>query len=69
MAIKSIQERYKYLRFMYTCLESASSEGNTCIDPMFYHYPEDPRVYDDMEGTFMVGDVLKVTPFMELKKD
>ena len=69
MATASIKERYKYLRFMYTCLESAKSEANTCIDPLFYHFPNDERVYEDMEESFMVGDVLKVTPFMDLKKE
>lgn len=69
MAIASIQERYKYMRFMYQCLQSASQDGNTCIDPLFFHYPTLEGTFDDIESTFMVGDVLKVSPVMELKKE
>lgn len=37
----SIRERYRFLRSLYTCLYEVSEKGGSCIDPLFYHYPED----------------------------
>lgn len=51
--------------FMYQCLFSASQDGNTCIDPLFFHYPEVDMAFYDNESTFMVGDALKVSPVLQ----
>jgi len=52
----SIQDRYSWLRLQYTCLYEVSKNGGTCFDPLFYHYPNDPEVYNDIEGSFMVAN-------------
>lgn len=60
-AILSIRERYKYLMFMYTCMFS-TKDGNTCFDPMLFHYPDQNNSYTNIERSFIVGDALKVSP-------
>eukprot|EP00350_Pseudokeronopsis_sp_OXSARD2_P008340 CAMPEP_0170555920 /NCGR_PEP_ID=MMETSP0211-20121228/14669_1 /TAXON_ID=311385 /ORGANISM="Pseudokeronopsis sp., Strain OXSARD2" /LENGTH=62 /DNA_ID=CAMNT_0010865949 /DNA_START=99 /DNA_END=283 /DNA_ORIENTATION=+ len=55
MAKESLFDRYQYLRHMYTCLFEANQYGGSCIDPLFFYYPEDESLYDNIEESFMVG--------------
>ena len=45
IANNSIYDRYQYLRHMYTCLFEVSQWGGSCIDPLFYYYPEDDNTF------------------------
>ena len=58
-------DRYQYLRHMYTCLFEVSQWGGSCIDPLFFFYPQDDNLYTNVEKTFMVGGALKVSPILE----
>lgn len=58
-------DRYSYVRLMYTCLFEASMWGTTCYDPLFFHYPTDDKLYDDIESTFMVANNIKVSPILK----
>lgn len=71
MAITSLQIRYKYLMFTYGCLARAQSDGATCFDPLFFHYPEieNNLMNMSMESTFIVGDALKISPVLEKQGD
>ena len=70
MAVAAIKERYKYLMFMYGCLAEAEASGTTCVDPLFFHYPEIPELYNmSMESTFIVGDAIKVSPVLEKQQE
>lgn len=40
-------------------------EGYTCFDPLFFHFPNDPTTFQDIDHTFIVGDALKVSPVLE----
>lgn len=62
MAIESIKERYKYLMLMQTCLKTAEETGNTCFDPLFFHYPDASQ--DDIEHTFIAANSIKVSPVL-----
>lgn len=64
-AISAIQDRYQYLRHMYTCLYEVSQWGGSCIDPAFYYYPTDDNLYQDPSASFMVGGALLVTPVLQ----
>lgn len=64
MAKKAMQDRYSWLRAVYTCLFEVSKNGGTCFDPLFFHFPTDPETYNDIEGSFMVANKLKVTPVL-----
>lgn len=61
----AMTQRYMYLRHMYTCLFEASQTGQTCFDPLLFHYPDDDEVYNNIENTFIVGDALKIAPVLE----
>lgn len=61
----SMLKRYSFVRMMYTCLFEASMWGTTCFDPMFFHYPTDPKLYDDVESSFMVANNVKVSPILK----
>ena len=52
---------------MFTCLYESSISGQTCFDPLLFHYPNDNNVSDSnqTEHSFIVGDALKVTPVLE----
>lgn len=50
---------------MYTCLFEASQNGGTCIDPLFFHYPNDEELYKDYEESFIVAGAIKVSPILE----
>jgi alpha-glucosidase (family GH31 glycosyl hydrolase) len=50
---------------MYTCLYEVSQWGGSCIDPLFYYYPEDDNLFTNIEESFMVGGALKVSPIYE----
>ena len=50
---------------MYTCLFEVSQNGGSCIDPLFYYYPDDDNTYTDVEHTFMVGGAIKVSPVLD----
>ena len=50
---------------MYTCLFQASQTGETCFDPLMFHYPEHESTFRDMENTFIVANSLKVTPVLD----
>ena len=47
--------------FLYTCMFS-TKDGNTCFDPMLFHYPDEEEAYNNIEQNFIVGDALKVSP-------
>ena len=69
MARAAIYDRYRYVKFLYTCLFEASKTGQTCYDPLLFHYPEAADSYRDTEATFMVGDAIKVSPMLEMSHD
>ena len=49
---------------MYTCLFEASVDGGSCIEPVFFYYPEDDKLFYNVEESFMVGGALKVSPIL-----
>ena len=65
MAKQSIIDRYQYARFVYGCLFESSETGRTCFDPLLFHYPNLEKAYENIESSFMVGDVIKVSPVLE----
>lgn len=65
----SVLDRYTYARFVYGCLFDSSTTGQTCFDPLLFHYPELALSYTDIENTFMVGDVVKVSPILKSLKE
>lgn len=65
MAKYSISDRYMYAQFVYECLFAASQSGQTCFDPLLYHYPSLPHSYSDIEHTFIINDAIKVSPVLQ----
>lgn len=65
MAFYSLQDRYKFARFVYECLFASSQDGQTCFDPLLYHYPQVPHSYSDIEHTFLINDAIKVSPVLQ----
>ena len=63
-ARNALYDRLQYSRHMYTCLFQASVTGQSCFDPLMFHWPEDRETFKDPEHSFMVGESLKVTPVL-----
>ena len=38
--------------------------GYTCFDPLFYHYPQDDQLHQDIESHFIFVNAMKVTPIL-----
>jgi len=53
---------------MYTCLFEAYDHGNTCFDPLIFHYPIG-ELYKTVEASYIVGDALKVSPKLQAGND
>lgn len=64
IAKAAIQDRYRYLRHVYTCLFEVNQWGGTCFDPLFYYYPTDDNLFQNIEESFMVGGAIKVSPIL-----
>lgn len=64
-AINAINDRMQYLRQLYTCLHDASESGQTCFDPLFFHYPTDNETFENIEHSFIYANALKVTPVLK----
>jgi alpha-glucosidase len=66
IAMNALHNRLQYIRQIYTCLFEANQEGGTCVDPLFYHYPEDPYTFDptQTENSFILAGALKVVPVL-----
>lgn len=66
-AKNALSNRLQYVRHLYTCLFEASQNGGTCIDPLLFHFPDDPKVFDpsNTENSFLIGSALKVSPVLE----
>ena len=65
MSVNAMFERLRYQRLLYTCLFDAQMSGESCVEPLFFHYPTDDETYKDMEHSFMYANALKVTPVLE----
>ena len=52
---------------MYTCMYEASDSGQSCFDPLLFHYPENDDVFNSSttENSFIVADALLVHPVLE----
>lgn len=64
-ASNALYDRLTYNRMMYTCLFEASISGETCFDPLFFHFPEMMDTDFDMEGNFIAGNAVKVSPVLQ----
>jgi hypothetical protein len=65
MAKSSLMERLRYSRQLYTCLFEAQSAGETCFDPMLFHFPTDDMTFKDTEESFVFANALKISPVLE----
>jgi len=59
---RTMFDRYQYMRQLYTCLQSAALGTGTCFDPVFFHFPNDTTLYDEIESSFIFAEAIKVTP-------
>lgn len=63
----AIQWRYALLRYYYTQMYVNSIEGGMFWKPLFFEFPDDPKVNVDMESNIMIGPALKLSAFIEEK--
>ena len=63
-AKNALIDRLQYVRHIYTCLFEATESGQTCYDPIFFHYPELDDAFLNIENTFLVGEAIKVSPVL-----
>ena len=65
MAKSSLMERLRYSRQLYTCLFEAQSAGQTCFDPLLFHFPTDDKTFKNTEESFIFANALKISPVLE----
>lgn len=63
----AMYERLSFIHLMYTCLFEAHDQGNTCYDPLLFHYPELDHVFEmnNTENSIMVANSILLTPSYE----
>lgn len=59
---RTMFDRYQYSRQLYTCLFDMSNNGGSCFSPLFYTFPNDTKLYDNYESSFIFANAIKVTP-------
>ena len=60
---KFIELRYRLLPYFYTLMWEAAESGSPVLRPMFWHYPDEPHVYDHAwQHQFLVGENLLIAP-------
>jgi alpha-glucosidase len=57
----AIEQRYRLLPYLYTVFHESSVNGSPIIRPLYYHYPQDPSVYE-VEDAFLLGETLLSAP-------
>jgi len=59
---RTMFDRYQYSRQLYTCLFDMSNNGGSCFSPLFYTFPNDTKLYEEYESSFIFANTIKVTP-------
>ena len=60
---KAIRLRYRFLPYLYTVFEESTRTGAPVMRPLWWSYPDDPRV-QQIQDQFLVGDSLMVAPVL-----
>jgi alpha-glucosidase (family GH31 glycosyl hydrolase) len=60
----ALYNRLQFLRQLYTCHYSASRDGDTCFDPLLFHFPLDDGTFNETEHSFIYANALKVSPVL-----
>jgi alpha-glucosidase len=60
-ATDAIRLRYALIPYIYSYEREATTEGVGLVRPLFFDYPDDPQVRDDVDA-WMFGDGLLVAP-------
>jgi alpha-glucosidase len=63
-AADAIRLRYSLIPYIYSYEHAATTEGVGLVRPLFFDYPADPQVRDDVDA-WMFGDGLLVAPIVD----
>jgi len=69
---ETVRDRYSFLSLVYGCLFEASERGQTCFDPLFYHYHGDlaaGQPFTDIEQNVIVANAVKIAPALKFARD
>jgi alpha-glucosidase len=61
---QAITLRYRFMPYLWQCVQAASRDHVPIIRPTFFTFPDDPACLDDSDD-FMLGDALLVAPVVE----
>ena len=65
----ALKWRYALLRYYYTQLYLNSIEGGMFWKPLFFEFPDDSKVYQDIDKNIMIGPALKLSAMLDEKND
>ena len=60
----AIALRYRMLPYLYSCARKTTTDGLPFIRPLFFDYPDDPRV-QGLTSEWLFGDSMLVRPIVE----
>lgn len=60
-------DRLQYLQLWYTCFIDAYRRGQSCFDPVFFHFPEEDVVMqsNNTENSFIIAEAVMVSPVVK----
>jgi alpha-glucosidase (family GH31 glycosyl hydrolase) len=58
----AMNERLSFIHLFHTCLFEAHDSGNTCYDPLIFHYPDIDYVFNNTVASVIVADTIMVSP-------
>lgn len=64
IARKFIRLRYRLLPYLYTLFHGAHMTGSPVWRPLWYEFPRDTKKSAEIEGQFMLGPSILVTPIL-----
>jgi len=69
VSVKAIRTRYSLARYLYSTYMHVVLEGGVIVKPVLFDFPDDLKLYDIIDTTFMFGDAIRVDPVLENNVD
>jgi len=60
----ALNQRLPYTRYIYSQMYAANYTGGSLVYPLYFDFSDQEEALSYVEETFMLGDAIKVTPYI-----